>query len=135
MSNYSYVAVNPEGVETRGMLDVPDQSEALRRLREMGLFPTKLMAASKRIGRRTEPGRKVFNPSSVLSVPWFRGRVKPWRLAVFTRQLATLIEAGMPLLRGLRLLQEQEENRLLKRVTAQCALAIENGSSFSEALG
>jgi len=45
MSNYSYVAVNPRGMETRGMLDVSDQSEALRRIKEMGLFPTKLRAA------------------------------------------------------------------------------------------
>jgi len=134
MSNYSYVAVNPEGVETRGMLDVPDQSEALKRIREMGLFPTKLMAARERTGRRTQSGRKILRPSRVLSVPGFRGRVKPARLAVFTRQLATLIEAGMPLLRGLRLLHEQEESQRLKRITAQLSLAIENGSSFSEAV-
>ncbi len=43
MSSYAYVAVQPDGSETRGTLDVPDQSEALRRLRDMGLFPTKLL--------------------------------------------------------------------------------------------
>ena len=53
---------------------------------------------------------------------------------MFTRQLATLIEAGMPLLRGLRLLQEQEQNRLLRRVTGELAVAVESGSSFTEAL-
>ena len=46
MSNYSYVAVDPQGAETRGTLDVPDQSEALRRIREMGLFPTKVLGAA-----------------------------------------------------------------------------------------
>jgi type IV pilus assembly protein PilC len=53
---------------------------------------------------------------------------------VFTRQLSTLIEAGLPLLRGLRLLQEQEKNGVLRRVTGELALAIESGSSFGEAL-
>ena len=48
MSNYSYVAVDPQGVESRGTLDVSDQTEALRRIKEMGLFPTKVLAASQR---------------------------------------------------------------------------------------
>ena len=42
MSNYSYVAVDPQGMESRGTLYVSDQSEALRRIKEMGSFPTKV---------------------------------------------------------------------------------------------
>src|SRR5947207_12209327 len=99
MSNYCYVAVNTQGVETRGTLDVPDQSEALRRIREMGLFPTKLRAASERMGRRFHLRRRGVVSRRTVSWPWTRNRVKPAKLAVFTRQLATLIEAGMPLLR------------------------------------
>src|ERR1035438_1005928 len=48
MSNYSYVAIDPQGVESRGTLDVSDQAEALRRIKEMGLFPTKVLWASRR---------------------------------------------------------------------------------------
>lgn len=48
MSNYSYVAINPDGVETRGILEVPDQIEAVRRIKEMGLFPTKVLAERER---------------------------------------------------------------------------------------
>jgi type IV pilus assembly protein PilC len=62
------------------------------------------------------------------------GRIKPAVLAVFTRQLATLIDVGMPLMRGLRILQEQTENRALKRVITDVAAAIEGGSTLSEAL-
>ena len=43
MSNYSYVAVDPTGMEKRGTLEVGDQSEALQRIKEMGLFPTKVL--------------------------------------------------------------------------------------------
>jgi type IV pilus assembly protein PilC len=136
MSNYSYVAVDPQGTETRGTLNVPDQSEALRRIREMGLFPTKVLAADEhhnptaRTQRRLRPAPRLLN----LSIPWFGGKVKAAPLAVFTRQLATLVEAGMPLLRGLRTLEEQVENRELKRVIGELALAIEGGSSFGEAV-
>src|SRR5438105_12315368 len=134
MSSYSYVAVDPTGAEIRGTLEVPDQSEALRRIREMGLFPTKVRAAS---GGRVAPIRthlRTDRQSTTTGLPWLRRRIKPAVLAVFTRQLATLIEAGLPLLRSLRLLHEQEENRRLKYVIGELGTAIENGGSFTEAL-
>ncbi len=136
MSNYSYVAVDPQGMESRGTLDVSDQSEALRRIKEMGLFPTKVLAAGKPrnplAATQPRPGtaRRRWN----LSTPMWGGGIRAVTLAVFTRQLATLIEAGMPLLRGLRTLEEQAESRALQRVIQALSLVIENGSSFAEAL-
>src|SRR5712692_4305776 len=115
MANYSYIAIDPRGSETRGLVDVADQHEAVRRIKEMGLFPTKVTSAGRAQKRsaglnlRARGGEFNLN----ISIPGLGGRVKTARLAVFTRQLATLIEAGMPLLRGLRILQEQEENRNL----------------------
>ena len=134
MSNYSYVAVDPQGTETRGKLDVPDQAEALRRIKEMGLFPTKVLGAGEDKPRaaRTRPMPRAR--TLAIPIPGFRGRVKSADLGVFTRQLATLVEAGMPLLRGLRVLEEQEENRQLRRVIGELSLAIEGGSSFGEAV-
>src|SRR6266536_3591385 len=135
MSNYSYVAVDPQGIEMRGTLEVPDQSEALRRIKEMGLFPTKLRAAGER-GTRVgiRPYFDAARKKKALAIPGLGGRVKPASLTIFTRQIATLVEAGMPLLRSLRTLEEQEENRVLKGIIADLALAIEGGSSFSEAV-
>ena len=52
MSSYSYVAVDADGRETRGLLDVPDKSEALRRIKEMGFFPTKVLAERERFLKR-----------------------------------------------------------------------------------
>jgi type IV pilus assembly protein PilC len=60
--------------------------------------------------------------------------VKPKVLTTFTRQLATLVDAGLPLLRGLRVLEKQERNAALKRILAELATSIEGGSTFSEAL-
>jgi type IV pilus assembly protein PilC len=53
---------------------------------------------------------------------------------LFTRQLSTLVEAGLPLLRALRILQEQEENQAMRRVIGGLSEAIESGSSLAEAV-
>jgi type IV pilus assembly protein PilC len=131
MSNYLYEAVDAGGLRSRGALDVIDQSEALRRIREMGLFPMTI--------RPSSPGRPLalsLPARKKLQIPrWLsEGRIKPATLAVFTRQLATLVDVGMPLLRGLRLLKEQEENRALKRVITEVARTVESGGTLSEAL-
>jgi type IV pilus assembly protein PilC len=136
MANYSYIAVDPRGSEIRGILDVATQSEAVRRVREMGLFPTKIRIASDRVVRRTPVNRpfgKVAGKTSA-TAPTTRRKVKAAKLVVFTRQVATMVGAGMSLLRSLRLLEEQEENRTLRSVIRELGLSIENGSSFSEAL-
>ena len=136
MSSYSYVAVDPQGTESRGTLEVSDQSEALRRIKEMGLFPTKVLVADKP-RRRTAPAQ--VRPAAVsgprrFALPAWGGGIRAAALVVFTRQLATLVEAGMPLLRGLKILQEQAESRPLRRIIQELSLVIENGSSFAEAL-
>ena len=136
MSSYSYVAVDPQGVESRGTLDVSDQSEALRRIKQMGLFPTKVLAADRVRVRpvRAQPRAGTVVAKWRLRIPGFGGGIRSTTLVVFTRQLATLVEAGMPLLRGLKTLQEQAENRALRRILGELSLVIENGSSFAEAL-
>src|SRR5258708_18038490 len=133
---YSYVAVDGQGSVNRGTLDVSDQSEALRRIKDMGLFPTHLLRERERKLRSPTSAAPVRTRGRVASTLLCRpgSRVKPAALAVFTRQLATLVEAGMPLLRGLRLLQEQEEHRVLKRVAGEISEAIESGCSFAEAI-
>jgi type IV pilus assembly protein PilC len=131
MSNYVYEALDASGLRSQGALDVIDQSEALKRIREMGLFPTTIRQA--RAGKQQPhslAARKTFQIPRWIS----EGRIKPAVLTVFTRQLATLVDVGMPLLRGLRLLQEQEENRTLRRVITEVAKNVESGGTLSEAL-
>jgi type IV pilus assembly protein PilC len=134
MSSFSYVAVDPAGVEARGQLEVSDQSEALRRIKDMGLFPTRVSATTRKPVGRGKGGRATGGAvRGIGRIPGFRQKVKAKVLTTFTRQLATLVEAGMPLLRGLRLLEEQAESPVMKRAIGDLALAIENGSSFTEA--
>jgi len=131
MSSYCYEAVDAGGRKSLGTLDVTDQSEALKRIKEMGLFPTKVAQAiplQRRSSATALP--RIFKSS--LRMP--HGRIKPAALAVFTRQLATLTDVGMPLLRGLRILEEQAENQTLKRVIMDVAADVESGGTLSEAL-
>jgi type IV pilus assembly protein PilC len=134
MNSFTYEAVNSAGLRVVGALDVADQSEALRRLREMGLFPTRVVGQRSR--RRTVLGSRPLARSAAINlrIPGLSGRVKPRALTVFTRQLATLIDAGMPLLRGLKILEEQETNAALKHVVGGLSDAIESGGSLSEAM-
>jgi len=131
MSNYLYEAVDAGGLRSQGTLDVIDQSEALKRIREMGLLPTNVRQATP---ARPRPQPLAIRKMFRFPLPMSGGRIKPATLAVFTRQLATLVDVGMPLLRGLRLLQEQEENRALRRVITEVAKTVEAGGTLSEAL-
>jgi type IV pilus assembly protein PilC len=136
MSSFSYVAFDCRGAEAQGIIEVADQSEALRRLKEMGLFPARVCQTPPSRGRpgvnRVRPrlaGAAAARPALVR-----RGRVKPAQLAIFTRQLATLVEAGMPLLRSLRILRDQEASPSLKRVIGEVSTAIEEGNSLAESI-
>jgi type IV pilus assembly protein PilC len=69
-----------------------------------------------------------------IKIPGLSGRVKSKVLTTFTRQLATLVDAGLPLLRGLRVLEKQEKNVTLRNIIGELAVSIEGGSTFSEGL-
>ncbi len=136
MTTYSYAAVDSKGKETKGTLQVADQAAAIQRLKEMGFFPTKVSAANPAARSRRHAERLGLKSKAATQTASavFRGRIKPRRITLFTRQMATLLEAGMPMLRGLRLLQEQETHAPLKRVIGGLGAAIEGGNTLSEAL-
>src|SRR5437868_4002736 len=123
MSNFAYIAFDSHGREAKGILDVIDQSEAMRRLKVMGYFPTKIVlrpADKAETRKRKALSRRRFFPLSLTGT-----RINTKTLCIFTRQMATLVEAGMPLLRGLRILEEQERNPNLKRVIGEISAVVE----------
>jgi type IV pilus assembly protein PilC len=144
MPKFSYVAMDARGKETNGTLEVANQNEAIGRVKEMGFFPTKIVEIEKE-----KPGKKgkesAAKPAKAakkkgggmninIRIPGLGGGVNTKVLTTFTRQLATLVDAGLPLLRGLRVLEKQERNRTLKNIISQLSLSIEGGSTFSEGL-
>lgn len=142
MPKFNYVAMDSRGKETKGTLDVANQNEAISRLKEMGYFPTKVTEAEKpKAEKKGKPasaavsgGGKGLKKGINIRIPGLGSGVKPKVLTTFTRQLATLVDAGLPLLRGLRVLEKQERNATLRRIIGELALSIEGGSTFSEAL-
>ena len=143
MPKYTYIALDSKGNETKGSIEVASQNEAIGRVKEMGLYPTKIVESDKedKAGKKTKDkpakprakGKKGGGMSFNIPIPGMGG-VKPKVLTTFTRQLATLVDAGLPLLRGLRVLEKQERNANLKRILGDLAVSIEGGSTFSEAL-
>jgi type IV pilus assembly protein PilC len=144
MPKFSYVAMDSRGKEQKGVLEVASQNEAIARVREMQLFPTKIVEVDKpkekgakkpaaAAGGAKAKAKKKGQININLKIPG-TGGVKSKVLTTFTRQLATLIDAGLPLLRGLRVLEKQERNATLRNTIGDLAASVEGGSTFSEAL-
>lgn len=134
MNSYAYEAVNASGASSAGVLDVDSQSEAVRRIKEMGLFPIRVAERQHSRFKRAVTSTRARSRGRSRSIELFEPRVKSAAITVLTRQLATLVEAGLPLIRGLKILEQQESNRRLKRVLGEIAESIEGGSQLSEAL-
>src|SRR5439155_10308988 len=122
MPKFNYVAMDSRGKETKGTLEVNTQNEAIGRLKEMGFFPTKVVEVDKSKDKTESKSKAAkaggkkggLNANISIKIPGLSGRVKSKVLTTFTRQLATLVDAGLPLLRGLRVLEKQERHPTLK---------------------
>ena len=139
MPKFSYVAMDTRGKETKGTIEVASQNEAIGRIKEMGYFPTKVVEVDKardktdaKKGAAKKGKKRGFDFN--IKIPGMGTGVKSKALTAFTRQLATLVEAGLPLLRGLRVLEKQEKNKALKKIISDIGTSIEGGSTLSESL-
>ena len=128
MPNFQYNAMDAKGELTSGTVDAPNESEALAKLRASGLYPTQIAEAGKGAKKgATKKGKAAPKAKT-------GGRIKPKNLMIFTRQLATLIDSGLPLLRGLTVLGKQEPNPVLRSTISALGDSVQGGSTFSESL-
>jgi type IV pilus assembly protein PilC len=141
MPRFTYIALDSRGQESTGLVEASTTNEAIGELRRAGYFPTQVyvetaeVAAQPRAsGEKSKPARSERKTGSMNIVLFQRKTVKPKVLMIFTRQLATLIEAGLPLLRGLNVLAKQERDAVLKSTINKLAESVQGGSTFSEAL-
>jgi type IV pilus assembly protein PilC len=141
MSRYTYVAVDSRGQESTGFVEASSTNEAIGQLRQAGYFPTNVReegTTARPGGKRSRDAVKTPRaervPRSKNIVLFQRKSVKPKTLMIFTRQLATLIDAGLPLLRSLNVLAKQERDAVLKNTITQVADSVQGGSTFSEGL-
>ena len=142
MPRYTYVALDSRGQEATGLIEAASTNEAVGQLRRAGYFPTSFSEE----GDDGGPGGKTARRSTKIPRPartglarkeialFQRKKVKPKILMIFTRQLATLIDSGLPLLRGLNVLAKQERDSVLKKTINKVADGVQGGSTFSESL-
>ena len=129
MPKFNYVAMDTKGKEISGMVESESTTSAIGRIREMGYFPTNVTEVGsnrKAVKSPAAPAggstKATAKSGGKLQLKLFGGnKVKSKVLSAFTRQLATLIDAGLPLLRGLDVLRKQEKNPVLKRTLSQLA--------------
>ena len=141
MPRFSYTAIDSGGDEKQGTLTAVTLENAVADLKARGLFPTAVseeqeLLAAVATGKSSLaiPGGAVpARPSFSLRPPFLRP-VQPRELMLFTRQLATLLRAGMPLLRGLETLAMHERNARFRAIITALAAHIRSGGTLSEGL-
>ena len=131
MPTFSYTAVDAQGKTHQGTVEANNAADAAAAVKKQGRFPTNITETAAAAGK---PKGKGFSLSLSLGAGAGTGKVPAKVLTVFTRQLSTLISAGLPLLRSLRTLSKQEKNPNLRKIMGSLAESVEGGTTFSEAL-
>ena len=136
MARFKFTALDSKGKEVHGEIEADSQSVAMARIKEKQYFPTKIeeLAAGAAAPAQRKAAAKGGMNMEIKLPKFMRGGVKTKQLTTFTRQLSTLVNAGLPLMRAMRVLQRQEKNVALREAVAQMAESIESGSTFAEAL-
>ncbi len=147
MATFQFIAKNSAGQEQRGTIDAGDRAGAIAAIRAQGLFPTAIgevknapapaKAAKKpaKAPAAKAPGKKKGFGSMEIKLPAFlRGRVKTKDLTTFTRQLATLVNAGLPLMRCIEVMKKQKMAPAMMECLNGISEGIAGGATFSESL-
>jgi type IV pilus assembly protein PilC len=138
MPQFLYVAMDSNGKERKGKIDSPTEEQAAVALKKQNLYPTSIkpakgakVAAPK---KNASKGQKKKSGGSGLNMTFGTPVIKRKQLTLFTRQLAILLDAGLPLIRSLKTLERQSKDPIVKMVLGETADAVETGATFSEAL-
>lgn len=128
MPVFQYSALDAKGNESKGQIEALSSKEAISKIRNKGLFPTKV---------RAQNAAKKAKVKEAAVAPKRRGaggKVKIKVVTQFARQMSTLQDAGLAILRSLRILEEQQKKGTFKRVIGYVADDIEGGATLSEAM-
>lgn len=126
MAEFYYEALDKGGKNVKGVIDAPNEEAIIEKLRGMGYYPLNVKINKKKAGE-----------IDLFALPGIRliaHRITNKHVMTFSRQLSTLIDAGLPILRSLHILEEQVESVLFKEAIAKMATDIEAGSSLSDAM-
>lgn len=135
MPLYQYTAMDAAGKETKGFKDAPNEMAVAKFLKDQGMHPTGIKPATGAAAKKATGGGNE-QKKSILSLEINIGPLKiaGKDLTILTRQLAILLEAGLPLVRALRTLEKQAKNPAVRKILGKIAASVEGGAGFSEAL-
>ena len=149
MPTYSYKALNASGQTIKGDVDAASSDEAISKLRAQGNFltepprekgvkKTKAKGAAATATAAAEQQMAIFAPKKkkkgINDITFTIGKVSRKHLTQFTRQMSTLQDAGLPILRSLKILQQQQKPGLLKNTLEAVAADVEGGITLSESM-
>jgi len=134
MSTFQYIAVDNKGQTVKDRIEASSSDDAIAKIRSLGRFPTNIKEVRLRqkageVSTETTPPVKRRREISISL-----GGVKSKELTTFTRQLSTLQDAGLPIIRGLKILASQMKKGLLKKTTLRIIEDVEGGNTLSDAL-
>ena len=143
MATFQYEAMNAAGQEVKNEVDAATADEAIGKIRSQGFFPTKVK--EKAVKKTKSGGGGGGGMTATASAPGAKaktgglgaisfGKISTKAITQFTRQLSTLQDAGLPILRSLKILWQQQKNGPMKTVLDQVAADVESGSTLSEAM-
>ena len=148
MATFQFIAKDSAGQEQRGTIDAGDRAGAIAAIRAQGLFPTAIgevkgggapapAKSAKKPAKAPpseKPKKKGFGQIEIKLPAFLRGRVKAKDLTAFTRQLATLVNAGLPLMRCIEVLKKQKMAPAMMDCLNGISEGIAGGATFSESL-
>ncbi len=132
MATFQYEAMDNTGLEVKDTIDAGSEAEAQTKIREKGFFVTKITEKNKGKKKDKEKTKEIKGPRKKRG--FSIGGVKPKQLCTFTRQLSTLQDAGLPILRSLRILETQAKPGPLKNSLIGVIEDVESGNTLSEAM-
>ena len=143
MATFQYIAKDSAGNETRGTVEAGDRNSAIAAVRAQGLLPTALgevkSSSAKPKAKAPTPQKKKSGLNKDINInlklpSWMRGKIKTKILTQFTRQLATLVNAGLPLMRGIEVLKRQMKDPQMVEALTGIGEILAAGGTFSESL-
>ena len=132
MPTFKFEAMDTTGGEVKDSVDALSEEEAQQKIRQMGYFVTKITEVA---GKKKEGGKKAKGGKKKKGKVFAIGGVNSKSLVQFTRQFSTLQDAGLPVLRSLKILEHQMKPGVLKNSLIDVVDDVESGSTLSEAFG
>ncbi len=139
MIKYAYQAKKNTGEAIEGIVEAVSKEEAIEKLSLIGILPVSIEEQSKHLDHQGAPNINCSNSRAVESKIYFfakqGGKIKSRQITIFSRQLASLLKSGVPILSAINIISEQSDTPYLKYVLKNISNAVKDGATFSSALG